>query len=136
MAFAETVALAVGAPLALNADLKKVGLSERSLAYVETMLFGYFGKPAEELRGEHHWVAAERELGKVQGWLGANGEGKDSLLMGDRVCFADFQLAAILLSTKIMYGEDSEEWKRVCGWHGGKWERYLKQFEPYMAVDE
>ena len=68
--------------------------------------------------------------------MSANGEGKDMLFMGDKISFADFQLASSMLSFKILVGAESDEWKRVSAWNGGKWEKFLSQFEPYMQVKD
>lgn len=131
----DVVAKDVGITLAMNIPYKRIGLSERSLAHIEAFLVKRFGS-LENLGGEIFWKQTEDALGKLRGWLSANGPGKDTFLMGDRVCFADFQIASALLSFKIVCGENSEQWERVCGWHDGKWKAYLKEFEPYMTVAE
>ena len=73
--------------------------------------------------------------GRVKAWLDANGAGKDMLLMGDKVCFGDINIAACLQSYKIVNGEESAEWKKLSGLHGGKWGAFLKQFEAFAKID-
>ncbi|KAF8844170.1 hypothetical protein BDN67DRAFT_963274 [Paxillus ammoniavirescens] len=44
-------------------------------------------------------------------------------LMGDTFSYADILVACGLLCFKSIFRE--EEWKRICSWHGGKWEKLL-----------
>ena len=94
-----------------------------------------FGVKLEQLGGEEQWKALQDELAKVAEWLSANGEGKDMLFLGEKVTFADIQLAAALKWGRTITGEDSAEWKRIAGWHGGKWEKLIQFFEKYTAID-
>lgn len=109
-------------------------LSPASEEYVRKAQFAMFGK-TERPGGEEEWKVPEDGFRKVQAWLSANGAGKDMLFAGDTICFADIQLAAILVWLKLVCGEGSEEWTRICGWHDGKWSAFLAQFEPYMQAD-
>ncbi|GJE91649.1 glutathione S-transferase [Phanerochaete sordida] len=95
------------------------------------------GKPLEELRTEEHWADAEAQFGKLAGWLAANGEGDagDWVIGRDSVCFADVRVVSGLMWAKMSMGEESEDWKRICGWHGGRWKRIVDNFEPYTQVD-
>lgn len=137
-AFMDFVFLNVYGALGVLIDMKKIGLSERGFEHISTVFAGLFGKSQEERRrenGDELWKTLEDGLTKICAWLDGNGAGKDLLVMGDKVCFADLQLAALLTNARVVWGRDSEEWKRVCSWNEGKWERYLAQFEPYMTVD-
>lgn len=125
----------ISIPIALNINPARIGLSARSLEFIESSILRVFGKTPAELGGEHHWVATETALGKVRGWLSANGPGRDTLFLGDVFSFVDFQLASVFMWAKVSYGEDSEEWKRITSWQGGAWKDYLGHFEKYMAVD-
>ena len=137
MAFIDTVSVSVGMPLTMNViHRESLMLNPVSRDYVEDVVRAWFGKPADELVGEQHWKSAEEALRKVMEWLNANGPGMDNLLLGDRVCFADLQLAALLLWTRVTLGAESEEWERVESWHGGKWKRFMDQFEEFTAVDD
>ncbi|KAI0354607.1 hypothetical protein OH77DRAFT_1590389 [Trametes cingulata] len=67
-------------------------------------------------------------LGRIAGWLSANG--KDSnFFMGDKPTFADMMLAARLMWAKRILGEESEEWKEIESWDGGRWGRLVDAFE-------
>lgn len=60
---------------------------------------------------------------------------KDEQFLGDKVCFCDVQLAALFTWTKTACGEDSADWKRIAGWHGGKWKRIAEAFDKYIMTD-
>lgn len=94
-----------------------------------------FGGKLEDLCSETQWEKAEQAWKEYGTLLKANGEGKDSLVMGDTVCFADFQLAAILVGARNALGVESEQWKRIAGWEEGKWGRFFDQFARYTVID-
>lgn len=122
-------------PLAMNVNPEWINLSPRSLEYIQKGIITTFGKTYPDVGNESHWKIAEESLGKIKGWMSMNGLGKDNFLTGDVMGFADFGLAAAFIWAKVVYGEDSAQWKRICGWHDGIWVKYLAQFERYMAVD-
>ena len=134
--FLDVVWTTVGLPLFMNLILGScTSLAPRSQEYFRSTREVYFGKPLEQLGGNEDWAALEAGLGKVQGWLSANGAGKDELFMGDKVCFSDLQLAGFLIWARIIFGEDSADWKRIAGWHGGKWKRIVEFFDKFAAQD-
>ena len=122
-------------PLAMNVNPEAISLSPRSLDYIQKGIIATFGKTYPDVGNEGHWKLAEETLGKIKGWMTMNGPGKENLITGDVIGFADFQLAATFIWAKAVYGEDSAQWARICRWHDGMWVRYLAQFEKYMAVD-
>lgn len=67
-------------------------------------------------------AAVQDEGGKVA-WAG-----------GDAISFADFALAGALNWVRASVGEESQEWKMVMEWEGGKWARFLNRLEPYTTV--
>ncbi|KAL0566528.1 hypothetical protein V5O48_015483 [Marasmius crinis-equi] len=67
----------------------------------------------------------KQEWGKVEAsfeFLGkAYGEQKGPFVMGgDKPTFADFVVAGFLVFLRETYGKDSEKWKEVSGWAGGR----------------
>ncbi|KAF7791479.1 hypothetical protein EIP86_002495 [Pleurotus ostreatoroseus] len=110
-------------------------LNERSQAYFRPARERMLGGNLESLCNEAQWQKAEQAWAEYAAILAANGEGKDNLIMGDQVCFADFQIAAILAAARNALGVESEQWKRICGWQGGKWERFIDQFSKYTVMD-
>ncbi|TFK54273.1 hypothetical protein OE88DRAFT_1642844 [Heliocybe sulcata] len=60
----------------------------------------------------------------VAGWYAK--AGKDKLyLMGDTPTWADIVIAAYMLGVKRIFGPDSDEWKQISSWHGGRWAKLV-----------
>ncbi|KAF7799707.1 hypothetical protein EIP86_010949 [Pleurotus ostreatoroseus] len=134
--FLGTAWTTIGLPLLMNTVARTCdALGPRTSAHFRNTGEAGFQKPLEQLAGEEHWVALEGGLGKLDTWLKANGAGRDELFMGDRVCFCDLQLAGLLMWTRSVCGEDSADWERIAGWHGGKWKRIIEYFDKYAAVN-
>ena len=57
-------------------------------------------------------------------------------LKGSEPGWADFVTASWLLCFKLLYGGDSEEWKYIETWDGGRWAELIKDLEPYAYIDE
>ncbi|KAF5341601.1 hypothetical protein D9758_014088 [Tetrapyrgos nigripes] len=92
-----------------------------------------FGKSVEDLvpKGESvkvEWKKVEDGFGKIAGWMK-----EDKFIMGDTASFADFVIGAFLIMSKIAWGEDSQEWKDIAGWHDGRWSKLVKNLEPYYS---
>ncbi|KAF8994501.1 hypothetical protein BDQ17DRAFT_1366903 [Cyathus striatus] len=60
--------------------------------------------------------------------------GGKKFIMGDSPTFTDFAISAFLLGVKLVYEEDSHEWKEVSSWQGGRWAKLLEDMKPYQAV--
>ena len=84
---------------------------------------------------EECWVKTEKALGNVAKWWEADGKEK-TFVMGDVVSYADIIVASWFLWFREGLGEESAEWKRMMGWHNGRWARILAALEKYSAVDE
>lgn len=126
----------IGAPLFMNIILRTcLALNPRSQEYFRTTREVMFGKKLEELGSEESWKLLEAGFGKLDTWLGANGPGKDSLFLGNKICFSDIQVASFLKWTRVVCGEDSPDWERIAGWNGGKWKRLTEEFDRYAVVD-
>lgn len=110
-------------------------LNPRSQEYFRRTREEEEGKKLEDIRTEEAWATLEEAYGKLAKWLSANEEGKDDLVMGDRLCYADVIIVSTLMWAKVPLGEDSKEWARICGWHGGKWKRLVDNFAKYTYVD-
>ena len=110
-------------------------LNPKSQAYWRTTREAKFGKKLEEFDTEDDWKALEIGLSTVKEILEQNGEGKDLLFTGSQVTQIDIQLAAILVFGKVVFGEESKQWKRIASWHDGKWARFLQQFAKYESVE-
>ncbi|EKM51701.1 uncharacterized protein PHACADRAFT_127502 [Phanerochaete carnosa HHB-10118-sp] len=94
-----------------------------------------FGKRLEEIGSEDDWKTLESGLERVKNCLDTNGEGKNLLLMGDRITWADFLLASVLIWLRVAAGEGSEDWRRLVSLHGGRWAEFMEQFAKYEFID-
>ena len=113
-------------------------LTERSQIYYRTTREAHLGKKLEELRTDEDWKEAERACDIVDKWLRANledGEGRDELMMGKQICFAEIILVSGLLCAKTALGPQSDEWARIMSWNDGKWKRIMGRFAQYAVVD-
>lgn len=108
-------------------------LSPRSQAIFRPACERTFGGKLEDLCNETQWQKAEQAWEEYVALLAVNGEGKDNLVMGDTVCFADFQVAAVLVGGRNSLGAESKTWKRISGWQGGKLGRFIDQFAKYTV---
>ena len=82
------------------------------------------GSPARE----EQLAAVENELGKVAKWMEVDGKER-RFFMGDTPSYADFMIGSPLENMKKVLGDESEEWRRIEGWHGGRWGRLLESLE-------
>lgn len=109
-------------------------LNERSQVYFRKTREIENGK-LEEIRGEKEWEDVEAAFNELAGWLGNNGEGKDELVMGEGLCFADVHIVSTLMWAKVSLGENSEEWARFCSWNNGKWKRMVDNLAKHAQID-
>ncbi|KAK0501805.1 hypothetical protein EDD18DRAFT_1347874 [Armillaria luteobubalina] len=79
---------------------------------------------------ESEWAKLVEAFGKIDKWYGKG----DRYVMGDVVSYADFTVSAWAMWFRTLFGEDSEEWKDVAKWHGGRWGRLVKDLEKYETV--
>lgn len=79
---------------------------------------------------EDRLVALESGMGKIAQWIEVDGKDR-KFFMGDKPCYADFFIGAGLESMKRVLGEDSEEWRRIAQWHGGRWGRLVAALEEF-----
>lgn len=73
------------------------------------------------------WNKWKAEVGSVAAWF----RKEDVWVMGDTPSFADFILAAFILSAKTLFGADSKEYKEILEIDGGRWGRLAKNVEKY-----
>lgn len=74
------------------------------------------------------WAKVQAAFSTVAGWYG----GEDIWIMGaEGPCYADLFIAAYLMWIKMVLGEESEEWKDVMAWDGGRWRRHISACEGF-----
>lgn len=110
-------------------------LNEPSQAYFRTTREADFGQKLEDIGTEERWQKAETAWNELAEWFKLDGEGSTDFVMGKQLCFVDLQIVSVLVWARNGLGENSEEWKRICSWGGGKWKRYLESFSKYEVVD-
>ncbi|KAK0457237.1 uncharacterized protein EV420DRAFT_1549514 [Desarmillaria tabescens] len=110
-------------------------LNPRSEVFFRKTREKAFGMTLEDMdpRGEcreKQWALVERDLGEVDKWI-AKG---DAFVTGNVPTFADITVCGWMLSFRIIFGEDSPEWRDLSTWHDGRWGRLVRSFEKYEVV--
>ncbi|KAH9832520.1 uncharacterized protein C8Q71DRAFT_776830 [Rhodofomes roseus] len=78
------------------------------------------------------WAEVEKGFSVVASWFEAAGDGR-LLLSGDgTLTHADTHVAGCLMWLRLVFGPESEDWRRVEGLNGGFWKRYLAGFAKWM----
>ncbi|KAJ2929446.1 hypothetical protein H1R20_g7648, partial [Candolleomyces eurysporus] len=84
------------------------------------------------------WKDAEEGYSTVNDWLKAASKSPNQAvgpwLTGKDVRLADIVLAADLAWPVAVFGEDSEEWKKIGSWNDGRWREYWGLFKQYATV--
>lgn len=117
-------------------------LSPTSQAYWRSTREALFGTTLEELSPSHKHATQraelERAFGVIASWLDAAGDGRTTFIGGEtvvdgrlRVSHADLCIAGTLEWIRAVFGNNSEEWRALERWHGGRWKRILELLEPY-----
>ncbi|PPQ95566.1 hypothetical protein CVT26_008594 [Gymnopilus dilepis] len=98
----------------------------------------WFGKTLEDLlpkgdRAVEEWGKFKDGLGKVDNWYSKNG-GKGPFILGEIVSWADIFIAGYFCWMKVIWGEDSREWRDVMSWHGGRWQTLMESLDKFMTI--
>ena len=111
-------------------------VSPESAAFIKPLREEAFGDTLANLakNPRSHWDAYKDAFGSVVLPIYEKAEG--NFLKGSEPGWADFVTASMLLSIKLLYGANSEEWKYIETWHDGRWVKLIKDLEPYAHVDE
>ncbi|KAF7365393.1 GST N-terminal domain-containing protein [Mycena venus] len=84
--------------------------------------------------GEEHekaWKEVEAGFGKVDRWLNEPMNAGKPFVMGDVVSFADFMIGGELIWCRCGFGEESDLWKDMMKWHGGRWAKLIDSLKKY-----
>ena len=113
-------------------------LNPRSEEYYRRTREKWFGKKMEEMapKGEAaiaQWSRFKDGVGKVDAWYAKNG-GKGPFLLGEAPSWGDIVVASFLVFLRIVWGEDSPEWKDVSSWHNGRWAGIVEALKKYETV--
>ena len=125
---------------ALAVPLACLQLSPRSAEYFRCTREEMAGARLEDLappgseKRKGHWAGLEKAFTVVAQWLDAGEDGRP-FFMGEQISYADITVASFLIWFRILFGEESEEWKTMMRWNGGRWAKFMEAFKPYEAVD-
>ncbi|THV03862.1 hypothetical protein K435DRAFT_851463 [Dendrothele bispora CBS 962.96] len=95
-----------------------------------------FGKTMEDMlpQGEakvKEWEKFKQGLGDIDRVLRT---GKGPFVLGEKPSFADCNLASIFVWIKVLFGEDSEEWKGLTTSFDGRFGEWTKEMKKYESV--
>ncbi|KAE9402948.1 hypothetical protein BT96DRAFT_855270 [Gymnopus androsaceus JB14] len=116
-------------------DVPLMLLNPRSAEYFEKARSADFGVPTLEAfrvppeAKDAAWDKVKDALGTLNALM----KDGDTWVMGDAPSFADFVMGGLIGTVKSLYGKESEEWKRIMSWHGGRWQRLMVALEKYSA---
>ncbi|KDR83257.1 hypothetical protein GALMADRAFT_113478 [Galerina marginata CBS 339.88] len=113
-------------------------LNPRSVEYFRHTREADLGKTLEEAtpKGDDavvKWGKYKDGLGKVDEWYAQNG-GSGPFLMGETLSWADVIVASSAIWVRTVFGEDSQKWKDVTSWHGGRWNDLMENMKKYETV--
>lgn len=109
-------------------------LNPRSKEYFRRTREQRFGKDMEDITpvGEARvveWGKYRDGLGKVDSWFKKSA---GPFLTGESITFADVSVVSCLIWLKVIFGEDSPEWKDIASWHNGRWDSLVTAFAKYQ----
>ncbi|KAF5317695.1 hypothetical protein D9619_012647 [Psilocybe cf. subviscida] len=89
------------------------------------------GKPFDKVipQGEdavREWKKYKIGLNNLEEWYSVS---NGTFLMGDTPVWADLPVVAVLLVQRRALGKDSEKWKDVASWNGGRWHALVSYFD-------
>lgn len=111
-------------------------LNPRSAQYFRCTREETFGRMLEDLipngeKGEAEWAKFKAGLGRVSGWYAKSG---GPFLMGQSPSWADFVVGAHIVCWRSVWGEESEQWKDISSWNGGRWKALSEHLRDYEKV--
>ncbi|KAK0184945.1 hypothetical protein F5146DRAFT_938041 [Armillaria mellea] len=110
-------------------------LNPRSEAFFRKTREEAFGQTLEEMdprgaRRAEQWALFKLDLDKINSWIPKG----DAFVTGNVPTFADLTVCGWMLAFRVVFGEDSQEWKDLSVWHDGRWGRLVKSLEKYETV--
>jgi len=113
-------------------------LNPRSDEYFRRTREIAYGKKLEDVvptgnTRTEEWKKLGKGLETIQSYL-VSTDDKGPYMLGDTISWSDLLLFSFLYWFKIIWGEDSAEWKDVASWNGGRWEAHLNALNKYSTV--
>ncbi|PPQ71150.1 hypothetical protein CVT25_004768 [Psilocybe cyanescens] len=81
---------------------------------------------------EQDWIKLQEAMDQVDAWFARNG-GRGEFLLGDIPSWADIVVVSWLFFMRRVWGEDSDEWKKIVSWNGGRWKNLSDAFKRYES---
>jgi glutathione S-transferase len=79
------------------------------------------------------WGKFEKGLASVHSYLALTDK-KGPYILGDTISWSDLVLFSFLYWFKLVWGENSKEWKDIASWNGGRWEAHIDALKKYHTV--
>jgi len=97
-----------------------------------------FGKKLEDITPTGNdrteaWGNLKNGMDKIHSYL-ISTDNKGPYMLGDKISWSDLVLFSWLYWMKLTWGEDSEEWKDIASWNGGRWEAHINALKEYHTV--
>ncbi|KDR69407.1 hypothetical protein GALMADRAFT_272014 [Galerina marginata CBS 339.88] len=113
-------------------------LNPPSAAYFRRTREALFGVTLEELlpKGDKavtEWAKVQAGFNEAAVLFAKNG-GKGPFAMGETISYADVNAGAYLIWLRTIWGENSQQWKDISSWSGGRWGALLKGLAKYETI--
>ncbi|KAL0565671.1 hypothetical protein V5O48_016350 [Marasmius crinis-equi] len=91
--------------------------------------------PLAESNAEVVWSKSKEAFDELAQGYPEVGDGvRGVFVMGDEPLFADFALGGLLWEFMVAFGKDSEEWKRMGAWMGGRAGRLVQVLDAVKSA--
>ncbi|KAF9264346.1 hypothetical protein L218DRAFT_1027754 [Marasmius fiardii PR-910] len=90
-------------------------------------------KPLSEEEVKELWVKGKKSFDELTVAYDA-AVGSGLFVMGEKPVFADLALAAAVVQVKVLFGDDSEEWKDASAWIDGRAGKVVEAILTYQRV--
>ena len=78
------------------------------------------------------WEKFKNSLQEIDGWFSKT-DHTGPFIMGDVISWGDIIAGSYLIWMKLVYGEESQQWKEISSWNGGRWGNLLQSLDKYTA---
>ncbi|CAA7270675.1 unnamed protein product [Cyclocybe aegerita] len=112
--------------------------TQRGEKHYRTLREPGFGQRLEDILpvGEarvREWERFKNDVGDIASWYDKNGS-KGPFVLGEAPSWADFVVASYLVWLRVIWGEESEEWKDLEAWHNGRWKNLFIAIRKYEKI--
>jgi glutathione S-transferase len=92
-------------------------------------LTGKLGLPHEIPSDEYmkRVELGEADFAKIAAWYGE----EDIFITGTEPSIADFTVAAVIMGARVIWGEKSDYYQKMCSWQDGRWGKLMAALRKY-----